>query len=259
MPYMEEWCVAGKTVEISRYYTYRFHKKGEKRKKKENPTSEAQKKGNDRRAERDLTRLMNANFSDGDYLVTMDYLPKFRPKDSREMQEHMKKFWRGLRKEFWKRGQELKYIHVMEVGKRGARHHHFLIPEIELSVIRELWPYGGIHVDPLHTDGQYRKIAAYFVKYWKRTIETEGGLMGKRWYSSRNLKRPVIIKRVISAGWFRHEAKVRKGYYLDAESVRSGVCEYNGYEYFSYTLIQQNVRKKKEPGRAGKEGKRDAL
>ena len=58
MPYIEEVCVAGNTIEISKYYTYRTHTKGEKRQPKDNPTCEAQKRVNQRRAERDLRRLM---------------------------------------------------------------------------------------------------------------------------------------------------------------------------------------------------------
>ena len=73
MPYIEEVCVAGKTIEVNKYYSYRHHSKGEKRGKKENPTSEAQKKVNQRKASKELRRLMNANFEDGDLLVRLDF------------------------------------------------------------------------------------------------------------------------------------------------------------------------------------------
>lgn len=43
MPYIRETCVAGKTIEINKYYTFRNHSKGEKRAAREHPSSEAQK------------------------------------------------------------------------------------------------------------------------------------------------------------------------------------------------------------------------
>lgn len=84
MPYIEEICVAGNVVEVSKYYSFRYHSKGEKRNQKENDTSDAQKRINQRNAETTLRRLMNANFVDGDYLVRLDFFK--RPAGSREMQ-----------------------------------------------------------------------------------------------------------------------------------------------------------------------------
>ena len=86
MPYVRETCVAGDVIEISKYYSYRAHTKGEKRSPKKIPSSMAQKRANDRKAERDLRRLMNANFKRGDYLLRLDFY-EHKPKDSKEMQE----------------------------------------------------------------------------------------------------------------------------------------------------------------------------
>ena len=46
MPHIEEICVAGGIIEICKYYTYRINVKGERREKREKPTSEAQEKVN---------------------------------------------------------------------------------------------------------------------------------------------------------------------------------------------------------------------
>lgn len=236
MPYIREVCVAGKTIEVSKYYSIRHHGKGEKREKRDTPSSEAMKKINQRRAGTKLRRLMNANFKDGDYLVRLDF--SNRPAGSEEMQEIMAKFMRKLKRELIKKGIELKYIYVKEVGKRGSRHIHLMMNKCDLDIIRKYWESGGIHIDPLFTKGQYGKIAEYFIKYASTTEATEGQLIGKRWYGSRNLKKPKVTKKVISANKFRKDAKSIKGYALDTESIRSGFSEFTGHEYFSYTLIK---------------------
>ncbi len=136
-------------------------------------------------------------------------------------------------------GAVLNYIYVKEVGPRGGRHIHAVMSKVDTDVIRECWPHGGIHIDPLNSGGQYRKIAAYFLKYAARTEETEGKLIGKRWYPSRGLKKPKVIKRTISAKRFREQVKKVDGYCLEKDTLVSGISELTGYAYFSYTLLKQ--------------------
>lgn len=239
MPYIKEVCVAGDTIEINKYYSVRYHSKGEKRDPKVNRTSEAQKRVNQRKASRDLRRLMNTNFKDGDLLVRLDFHKVETPNGSIDMQALMSKSIRKLRAEFKKRGRPLKYIYVKEIGPRGGRHIHLMISKCSTDVLMKCWPYGGIHVDPLISKGQYSKVAEYFIKYAAKTEETEGQLIGKRWYASRNLEKPKISKHIISANTFRKEARCKKGYEVDKDSVREGISGFTGYEYFSYTLIKQ--------------------
>lgn len=248
MPYIEEVCVAGQTVEVSKYYSYRVHTKGEKRISTGDETSEAQKKINQRRAGINLRRLMNNNFKDGDFLIRLDF-HEVHPGTSEEMQTYTSNFIRRLKREYQKTGTDLKYIYVKELGKRGGRHIHLLVNQNSPDLIRKCWSYGGIHIDPLISNGQYRKIAEYFIKYAAKTEETEGRLIGKRWYASRNLVPPKVRKRVITSNTFRNKVRILKGYYLDTDTERYGVSETTGYEYFSYTLI-----KDKEPKRRKRDG-----
>lgn len=238
MPYIKEICVAGKTIEVSKYYTARWGAKGEKRKERGESSSEAQKAINQRKAEKDLRRILNTNFSDGDLLVRLDFARERAPTGSTDMQEMIAAAVRKMRSKMRKAGQELKYVYVKEIGPRGGRHIHMVMSKVDTDILRACWPHGGIHIDPLTSNGQYARIAAYFVKYAERTEKTEGKLIGKRWYGSRNLQKPKIKKQVISAGKFRKEAKEKKGYYVDKDSIRSGISEQTGYEFFSYTLIK---------------------
>lgn len=239
MPYIKEICVAGDIIEVCKYYSYRINVKGEKRAKKEKPTSETQRKVNQRKAEKDLRRLMAANFRNGDVVIRLDFVK--RPGTSEEMQSLIGKALRKLRMEYAKEGKQLKYIYVKEVGPRGGRHIHMILGREDMDVLKLLvkcWPHGGIHVDPWTTGPDFAKLAAYFIKYAAKTEETEGRLIGKRWYASRNLKKPKVTKRIIRSYRFRENITEKAGYMLEKDSVRSGISDFTGFRYFSYTLIR---------------------
>ena len=236
MPYIEEVCLAGKILEVSKYYSIKAHKKGEKRAKRENGTPEAMKRINQRQAAKKLRRLMNNNFVDGDFLVRLDF-HKQQPSNSEEMQSMMSKAIRKMKAAYKKAGLEMKYIYVKEVGPKGSRHVHMCCNKCEPDLLRKCWPYGSVHLDLMYSDGQYTKIADYFIKYAAKTEDTEGTLIGKRWYASRNLIQPVVTKRIIKADRFRKKFKKRKGYWLIQDSIRYGISEFTGYEYLSYQML----------------------
>lgn len=238
MSYIKETCVTKNIIEVRKYYTYGNHPPGAKREKKKKESPERVKRSNQRVAGRKLRRLMNNNFEDGDYLVRLDFCADKKPKDSQGMQKEMQNFIRRLKSRFKKARKELKYIYVKEVGSKGSRHIHMMMNKCEVEMIRECWTAGAIHIDPLYSNGQYAKIAEYFIKYAAKTEQTEGKLVGKRWYASQNLKKPIVKKKKTKAGRFLKDIHVPKGYYLDKDSVEEGVSELTGYEYFSYSLIK---------------------
>lgn len=252
MPYVERIIRAGKTIEVERYFTSRYKKKGIERGDKVKPTKEQQKKINTRQAERKLRILMNANFEYGDYHLELDYIRKRgQPDRTREqMRQDMDIFLREARKEYKKAGLELKYIHVMEIGEKGARHHHLVINQIDTKILQECWykAYEGhnrVKVFPLDDSGNYAQLASYFIKYTDKTVGTEKALQGRRWNPSKNLIRPEPEYRIVTdREWFKAEAKPIKGYYVDKNSVSKGVHspEYYGYGYFRYTLVKLEER-----------------
>lgn len=124
MPYVERVTKAGNTIEIERYFTSRYKKKGISRGDKVKPTKEEQEKVNTRQAERKLRILINANYGYGDYHLVLDYIRRKGEPDRtpEQMRQDIDVFLRECRKEYRKAGLEFKYIHVMEIGKKGARH-----------------------------------------------------------------------------------------------------------------------------------------
>ena len=241
MAYVIEICKAGATLEISKYHTRRYPPPGAKRAEKAKPTTLSQEQLNIRMAEKRLRRIINHNFYPGDLYITLDYEPKNRPKDRETIRKHGNDFKRKLRTRYKKLGIPLRYIYVVERGERGALHHHILIPDgASVKELRKLWPHGRIHVDPLDGSRQYRRLAAYFIKYAVKTRRTDKSLMKQYYEPSRNLKKPKVKKIIIHRKTFRKIPQERKGYYLDKDTEQHYI-DRNGFEGMRYTLVKLQI------------------
>lgn len=239
---------AGRTVTVLQGEKTGDHKAP--REKKTEGTSEAQKEGNLRRATQMLTWLLNENFRDGDLLVTLDYKKELRPKDSDRMHKDFKNFYDRMNRRLKKMGlPHPKYIRVIERGSKGAVHHHIVMQEVPLSVLRECWTAGWVNIKPLYTDGNYRGIAEYFMKYSKKTMETAGIEAKKHWYPSKGLKQPKKGKPREIRSREIGQIKIPKGYYLDQDSVKEGIGKENGRRTFSYILVKLPDKPKKGGGK----------
>lgn len=241
MSYAMVICRAGATVEIEKYHTRRYPPHGTKRAEKAEPTSLSQEQVNIRLAEKRIRRIINHNFYPGDLYITLDYEPKYRPKDREEIRKHGNDLKRKLRTLYKKLGIPLKYIYVVERGARGALHHHILIPDgASIKELRKLWPYGRIHVDPLDGSRQYRRLAAYFIKYAIKTKKTDKSLMKQYYEPSRNMDKPKIKKIIIHRKTFQKVPQERKGYYLDKDTEQHYI-DRNGFEGMRYTLVKLQI------------------
>lgn len=243
MPYIKSICRAGRTMEIEKYYTYKCGPSEVRRGKKVNKTSKTQQEINDRQAVKKLTRILNANFDETSWYVTFSYAKDKRP-DVDTMKKHIRKLLSDMRKVYKQNGKELKYVETAEVGKNGAKHFHIVINNIDIREITKLWEYGYVNAKPLDDTGQYRKLAEYFMKYYKKTRGTAEQLQKKAYNCSRNLERPEPQKRKICSRRFRTDIRIPDGWYLDEETKRHGETA-DGYEYFSYTLIRCKRYRKK--------------
>lgn len=250
MPYIIEVVRAGKTVEVLKYYSSRFGKKGIKRGKKRSLTREEQKEVNKRAAEKKLRRIINENFEEGDTHLVLDYKRDRRPAGRGQMRKDADDFLREMRNLYKRHEIELKYVHVMEIGKKGALHHHLVIntpEEISQREIVRCWKgRGRTHHNPLDDSGQYAKLASYLIKQSDGMLKDPDALQGKRWNSSRNLRKPEVLRKepIKDKGWYNRIArlpkKLEKSYYLDGDSVQEGIHEKTGYTFFTYTFVRIN-------------------
>lgn len=250
MPYIIEIVKAGATIEVQKYYSSRYGKRGIKRGEKKALTRDEQREVNKRAAEKKLRRIINENFQEGDTHLVLDYR-KDKRLDGREgMRKDADDFLREMRKLYKSTGKVLKYIHVMEIGKKGALHHHLIIntPDgISQRAIAKAWKgRGRTHFNLLDDSGNYSKLASYLIKQSDGMLKSPDALQGKRWNSSKNLRKPKILKKkpIKDKGWYNRIArlpkKLEESYYLDEESVHEGIHEKTGYTFFSYMFVKIN-------------------
>ncbi len=236
MPYYQTEIKAGKTIEV-----YRSHTKGTGRHPRGDcigKTPEEMELANKRQAEKKLTRLLNANFEDGDLHIVLTYKKDARPSPE-EAKKILAKFWRKMKVVYKKSGEELKYIAVTEY-KNKAIHHHIVINNPDgmnvTKIIKELW--NGIpKVNPLWSDGQYRELAAYLIKETDKTFREKGSGVKQRYSRSRNLVIPKPKTKVVKSNTWNRNPKPKKGYYIDWDTLVNGVNKWSGREYQSYTMI----------------------
>lgn len=231
MKIIEKTIKAGKTVEVLRYSSPRYGKRGRGRppEKKEEQTS---RRAHAKRAEQNLRWILNENFQDKeDALVTLSWKKGTAPEDSKEMKRKVQNFLRRLKTRYKKSGKELKYVYTMEIGPRGSRHVHMVINDVDIRELSDVWDGGVLDVKPLNSDGQYGRIAAYFVKYADKTDKTteqaEGEKIGKKYCTSRNLRKPKIKVRHITRARFS-APRERKGYRIDKDLTAEGTNEWDG-------------------------------
>lgn len=157
----------------------------------------------------------------------------------------MRPFLEKVRRLYRKAGTELKYVEVVEFGKKGALHHHIIMnacPEV-MEAMRKKWSFGRIHFNLLDDTGEYSALAAYILKsrkWWKKA-----GGKNKQYSRSRNLLVPDTKKTVIkTAEGYYEKPRVKKGWHLKKETEVHFTTE-AGWPYMRYILIQDKDNKRR--------------
>ena len=192
MPKYRKKIRAGDVYEVEEFYCPRTIGKKYERGRRENLTSEEQAKRNLQIARKNLTRTINANFSGKDYFVLLTYAAEVTVEEARKL---LANFFLRLKRYRKKNGfSDLKYVAVTETqGKNNRVHHHVVMNAFEglsmkvgLEILLEKWGLGTVLVKHLLKNQKDNRLASYISKENIR----KGA---KRWSTSKNLKKPVVI------------------------------------------------------------------
>ena len=235
MPYIQRTVKAGKTIEVFKYYSYRTKAKGVVRSGNFGKTPENVAKVNQRNAENRLRWLINANFGEGDYYITLTYKRELRKRPS-EAKKALSVFFRRLRKKYRDHDAELKYIAVTEYENIAVHHHLILNNVFNGKEIVSLWEYGRPCIKFLDGSGDYGQLAAYLIKETSKTFGTAKSPLGQRYSRSRNLIEPEIEEKIIQHEKWCEIPKPKKGYYI-LQEPEIGVHETSGYGFMHYVMV----------------------
>lgn len=163
----------------------------------------AQQNLNDKNSRRYLNWLIQGNFENRDYYMTLTYKPKFKPETIEKSKKEIKNWLGRLRRKAKKAGVDLKYIIVTEftedeeTGGISNIHHHVIIKKgLSSEEIIDTWskgvgkkrePIGIVHFSLIQSSSDGLLAIAHYLskqKRWKKGC--------KSWSSSKNLNRPFL-------------------------------------------------------------------
>lgn len=225
--------------EVMEYHTARYGAPGQKRIKRKKHTPEQMEQINRLNRERIARWKLREHFDVNDYFSALTYRKEERPSGMSGAKEDFRKFIRIVRKEYKKRGMELKWMRNIEVGTRGAWHVHIIVNRIADTdlILKKAWKKGKVINQLLYEKGEFASLAAYITK----TPKTDQRLQESHYSASRNLPlRDPIEKTYRHWKTWKDIEKVRipEGFYLDKDSYVEGINPFTGYKYRRYTLLR---------------------
>lgn len=244
MPKIRKRVYAGKTVTITECFAPNFGKRLRKCAEGHEPTPEDVKKVNQRRAEQELTYMVDHNFGPGDVSTTLTYPKDEKPISRADADRRFRNFIARLKRRCEKQGIELKWIKVTEQGKGDNFHHHVIMNKMDTAMITEVWAQEGYaFIKHLDNSGHYPDLAEYLVK--ERPKRQKEGCKSRSWSCSSNLEKPKVEVDILKRNKIQ-APKVPEGYYLDEKSLYSGIHELTGLPYQRYTIVE--IPKKRKGG-----------
>lgn len=223
-------------IEVEEYHTAKYGAPGQSRQKRRKATPEEIEKVNQYNRVKLARRKLRANFDVNDYFTDLTYRREERPADMEAAKEDFKKFIREVRKQYKKRGYELKWMRNIEVGTKNGWHIHLIInriPDTDI-ILASVWKRGKVINELMYEKGEFAKLAEYITK----TPKTDPRLRESHYSTSRNLPVPEPEKKVYLKWETWHNVRVPKGFYLDMDSFHEGVNPVTGFKYRHYTLIR---------------------
>lgn len=240
-------------TEIAEFHSARYGAPGEERASKKKATPEQMKKRNQWNKERMARWKLRNNFDINDYFALLTYKKDARPPDMNIAKKHFAEFCKYVRKEYKKRGHELKWMRNIEVGTKNGWHIHLVInriPDTDL-ILKKAWKYGKVIWQLLHEKGEFAELASYITK----TPDTDKSLRETSYSTSRNLPVPEPEKKVYRHWKTWNDIKIPEGFYLDKNSLHEDINPFTGFRYRTYTLLRldrisvKDCRTKKKRGK----------
>lgn len=207
---------------------------------------------NEYSAQKQMARLINANFHAGDLLLGLDYSPAGMDRLEASVADHphditesgdaeadhmqqlryaadreMRLCLRRVKRELQKDGAALKYIAITsdmdgDTGEAVRVHHHLVINEEARDAFVKKWAeLGGVNWSPLSHQKDFTPIAEYLLRQVRRVPDE------KKYVTSRNLVRPQPKDRAVFSD---AEVRVpRGGKLLFRNEFRPGKPQYIRY------------------------------
>ncbi len=211
MPYISKTIYAGDTIEKLKIFSGRYGVRTSPIKANTKETKKQAKEINKINSERNLRWEMNNNFKAGDIHCVLTYKKENRPKTRQLAHRDIRNFLIRLKR----KNPNIKYIYTTVCGRTGkVPHHHIVISGVTAEELQKAWGNVGMARSTFlyKTNGvnDFAELAAYFIKQTEK--DSTRPKNARRYTSSKNLKPPKIVRRIISAKKWRDNLKTPEGY-----------------------------------------------
>jgi len=136
--------------------------------------------------------------------------------------------------------ENFKYISTIEFQKRGVPHYHVIadLPFIDAGDLFDAWGNGFVKIN-LTGNEDCDNVGAYVAKYLSKDCSDKRMFNQKKYFCSRNLKRPVVIKddKLVYQYFQRYAGKLGKLKELFSKEFLSdyvGKIEYTQFRKFDF-------------------------
>lgn len=197
LKYKVKTYVCGKYQEVEIFPIYK--RSTAVRLEKKNSSRVAQEKLNKKRSQKQLVRMINTNFVEGDLFIDLTFDDDNMPQTVEDAKKEVVNYINRIKRFRKKNGlEEVKYIYIVEftsTDKKGntvpARAHcHMVMNKMDRDEAEKLWGKGRANTDRLQPDenGCVGK-GMYMAKF----IQIKGK---RKWVPSKNLKKPIVHESV---------------------------------------------------------------
>lgn len=200
-------------------------------------SSEARKRMNDKTAKGKLKLEIAANFDPQDYLVTLTYRDEDLPSRRKKAYADVRKYIAALRAVRNARGDDLKYIYVIEHKHGEGRFHFHIIMNrsrgADFEEIRSLWTHGeSIEIQVLSKwaspgDPGYTALSEYLAK--EGVVDRPLG--SRMWTGSKGLKKPKI-----ETSWVSDTTRIEPPKGSRVIEREEKTTEFGEYSYCEYIM-----------------------
>lgn len=157
------------------------------------PKPEAVEMVNERNSWKRMRRMVEANFTDGDYWVTLTYAVGQSVTRDQAMRDIRNYIARVQRRRAKLGLQKTRYLYVIEWGEtKGRIHHHIIMQRMEYDTVHALWGMGRTDVKALQADEKrgYEECTRYMCKQARTKGEDGTRRKQKKWVASKGMKQP---------------------------------------------------------------------
>lgn len=224
--YATKTIISGKILEVEIYPIFKY-KKDVPGITKDN--SKAQNNLNDKNSRKRYIRVVNENFGEGDFWITLTYTDNWYPSTEKQAINNFGNYIRRVNRLRRKKGLgNARYVYIIEwedePGEKRCHFHVIMEQGIDRNTLEDMWDYAVINdTSRIHPNEEgITGLAAYMADKKKKKGK-------RRWIPSKNLRKPKESVRHYRPGKRKVEKMVR-----DYEEIREFFekeRKWDGYQF----------------------------